>query len=80
MKKKISNIFDEAKASEIETLVSQNEACDLSPDTLSAVKDKVYVKMGMGKMKMKKPLLFWWNLKNKWNVLWCPSGPGSFLY
>ena len=39
MKKKISNIFDEAKASEIETLVSQNEACDLSPDMLSAVKE-----------------------------------------
>ena len=56
MKKKISNIFDEAKASEIETLVSQNEACDLSPDTLSAVKEKVYVKMGMGSVKKKKQI------------------------
>ena len=62
MKKKISNIFDEAKASEIETLVSQNEACDLSPDTLSAVKEKVYVKMGMGKMKMKKSFNLKWKI------------------
>ena len=62
MKKKISNIFDEAKASEIETLVSQNEACDLSPDTLSAVKEKVYAKMGMGKMKMKKSFNLKWKI------------------
>ena len=62
MKKKISNIFDEAKASEIETLVSQNEACDLSPETLSAVKEKVYAKMGMGKMKMKKSFNLKWKI------------------
>ncbi len=59
MKKTISNIFDEAKANEIENLVNQNTASDLSSDTLSAIKNKVYAKTGISKTK-KKPFRLRW--------------------
>lgn len=60
MKKTMYDIFDEATASEIETLVNQNAAPDVSADTLSAVKSKVYAKTGIANSKKKKPFLFRW--------------------
>ena len=60
MKKSLEHIFDEAKASEIERLVDQNAAPDVSADTLASIKNKVYAKTGIAKMKKKKPLIFCW--------------------
>lgn len=60
MKKTISNIFDEANANELENLVSQNAASDVSADTLSSIKNKVYAKTGITKAKTKKPVAFRW--------------------
>lgn len=51
MKKTLNNIFDEANASEIETLVKQNAAPEVSADTLSSIKDKVYAKTNLKKEK-----------------------------
>ena len=51
MKKTLHNLFDEAYANEIETLVAQNAASDVSADTLSAIKDKVYAKTNLKKEK-----------------------------
>lgn len=51
MKKTLHNLFDEAYANEIETLVDQNAASDVSADTLSAIKDKVYAKTNLKKEK-----------------------------
>ena len=51
MKKTLHNIFDEAAANEIETLVAQNAASDVSADTLSAIKNKVYAKTNLKKEK-----------------------------
>ena len=48
MKKTISNIFDEANASEIDDLVCRNDARKISADTLSSVKSKVYAKTNIG--------------------------------
>ena len=47
MKKTLNNIFDEANAGEIENLVKQNAAPEVSADTLSAIKDKVYAKTNL---------------------------------
>ncbi|MBQ8441509.1 MAG: hypothetical protein IJX19_12665, partial [Clostridia bacterium] len=60
MKKSLEHIFDEANASEIERLVDQNAAPDVSADTLASIKNKVYAKTGITKMKKKKPLIFRW--------------------
>ena len=60
MKKTLGNIFDEANANELEKLVSQNAASDVSADTLSSIKNKVYAKTGMTKTKAKKPFAFRW--------------------
>lgn len=60
MKKTLTNIFDEANANELENLISQNTAPDVSADTLSSIKDKVYAKTGISKSKAKKPISFRW--------------------
>ena len=60
MKKTLSNIFDEANANELENLVSQNAVSDVSADTLSSIKNKVYAKTGITKAKTKKPVAFRW--------------------
>lgn len=60
MKKTLNNIFDEANANELEKLVSQNAASDVSADTLSSIKNKVYAKTGITKTKAKKPIAFRW--------------------
>lgn len=60
MKKTLNNIFDEANANELEKLVSQNAASDVSADTLSSIKNKVYAKTGITKAKTKKPIAFRW--------------------
>ena len=49
MKKTLNNIFDEANANELEKLVSQNAAPEVSADTLSSIKDKVYAKTKLKK-------------------------------
>jgi len=51
MKKTINDIFDEASAGELESLINQNEAPESSADILSAVKSKVYAKTGLAKRK-----------------------------
>ena len=53
MKKSIQSIFDEAKASEVENLVSKNVASDIPADTLSSIKNKVYAKTGIKKSQNK---------------------------
>ena len=58
MKKTLSNIFDEANANELENLVSQNAASDVSADTLSSIKNKVYAKTGITKEKQRSLLFF----------------------
>ena len=62
MKKTLNNIFDEANANELEKLVSQNAASDVSADMLSSIKNKVYAKTGITKAKTKKP-----KSKNVWH-------------
>lgn len=49
MKKTLNHIFDEANAGEIENLVKQNAAPEVSVDTLSSIKDKVYAKTNIKK-------------------------------
>ena len=49
MKKTLNQIFDEANAHELEKLVSQNAASDVSADTLSSIKNKVYAKTKLKK-------------------------------
>lgn len=58
MKKTMSIIFDEANANEIENLVDQNAASDVSADTLSSVKNKVYARIGITNTKKKKSIVF----------------------
>ena len=60
MKKTLNDIFDEANANELENLVSQNATSDVSADTLSSIKNKVYAKTGITKAKTKKPIAFRW--------------------
>ena len=60
MKKTLNNIFDEANASELEKLVSQNVASDVSADTLSSIKNKVYAKTGITQTKTKTSFAFRW--------------------
>ena len=60
MKKTLNNIFDEASANELEKLVSQNAASDVSADTLSSIKNKVYAKTGITQTKTKKSFAFRW--------------------
>lgn len=60
MKKTLNNIFDEANANELEKLVSQNAAPDVSADTLSSIKNKVYAQTGITKANTKKPIAFRW--------------------
>ena len=49
MKKTLNHIFDEANANEIENFVKQNAAPEVSADTLSSIKDKVYAKTNLKK-------------------------------
>ena len=49
MKKTLNHIFDEANAGEIENLVKQNAAPEVSANTLSSIKDKVYAKTNLKK-------------------------------
>ena len=51
MRKTLSDIFDEATANEIENLVNQNTPPDVTADTLLAVRNKVYARTGIAKMK-----------------------------
>ena len=51
MRKSLTNIFDEANADEIDNLVKQNKAPNVSADTLLSVKDKVYAKTHLQKEK-----------------------------
>ena len=51
MKKTLNHIFDEANANEIDNLVKQNAAPEVSSDTLSSIKDKVYAKTNLKKEK-----------------------------
>jgi hypothetical protein len=60
MKKKLSHIFDRAEASELETLIDQNKAPEVSTDTLASIQNKVYEKTGINKVKNKKPLMLRW--------------------
>ena len=49
MKKTLNHIFDEANAGEIDNLVKQNAAPEVSVDTLSSIKEKVYAKTNLKK-------------------------------
>ena len=60
MKKSLNNIFDEANSKDIENLVNKNPAPEVSADTLSSVKKKVYSKTGIPNTKNKKPFIFRW--------------------
>ncbi len=60
MKKTINNIFDEAKPNEIENLVNKNDAPDVSADTLSSIKNKVYTQTGIAAVPRKKPFFLRW--------------------
>lgn len=51
MKKTLNNIFDEAKAHEIEILVNKNPAFDIPTSTLASIKKKVYDRTGLTKPK-----------------------------
>lgn len=54
MNKKLSNIFDEAKASEIDDLVGRNDVPDVPADTLNSIKSKVYARTGIANIKKKR--------------------------
>ncbi len=60
MKKTINDIFDEAKPNEIENLVNKNDAPDVSADTLSSIKNKVYTKTGIAAVPKRKPFFLRW--------------------
>ena len=62
MKKSLRQIFEEGTESDLENLVQQNDAPELSEDTLDSIKNKVYAKTGLSKAhaKKKKPLLLRW--------------------
>jgi len=49
MKKTLHNIFDEANANEIDNLVNQNTVPEVSGETLSSIKNKVYAKTKLKK-------------------------------
>lgn len=51
MKKTLNNIFDEANASEIDNLVKQNTVPEVSADTFSSIKNKVYAKTNLKREK-----------------------------
>ena len=60
MKKTLNNIFDEAKASELEVLLSKNPATDVSSKTLSSIKKRVYSKTEITKRKIQPPFMAYW--------------------
>ena len=62
MKKSLRQIFEEGTESDLENLVQQNDAPELSEDTLDSIKNKVYAKTGLSQAhaKKKKPLLLRW--------------------
>lgn len=60
MKKDLRHIFDRASASELENLIDQNKAPEISSDTLDSIQSKVYAKTQISKVKTKKPLVFRW--------------------
>ncbi len=49
MKKTLNHIFDDANAGEIENLVKQNAAPEVSADTLASIKSKVYARTNLNK-------------------------------
>ncbi|MBE6672857.1 MAG: hypothetical protein E7599_04990 [Ruminococcaceae bacterium] len=57
MKKTMNDIFDEAKANELEALLQKNAAPDVSDKTLSSVKKKTYAKTGLSENEKKKTIL-----------------------
>ncbi len=54
MKTTLRQIFDEANANELETLISRNPAPDAPTDTLSSVRDKVFAGTGLSGTEKKK--------------------------
>lgn len=60
MKKTINNIFDEATPNELENLIDQNTAADVTADVLSSVKNKVYAQINLNDAKPKKSIFFRW--------------------
>ena len=60
MKKDLRHIFDQASASELENLIDQNKAPEISSDTLDSIQKKVYEKAGISKVKNQKHLVFRW--------------------
>ena len=60
MKKDLRHIFDRASASELENLIDQNKAPEISSDTLDSIQSKVYAKTRISKVKTQKPLVFRW--------------------
>ena len=60
MKKSLRQIFDEASENELENLVNQNAAPNVSADTLDSVKNKVYAKTEITKTKKKKYFVLRW--------------------
>lgn len=69
MKKTISDILDEAKANELEKLISQNGVPELSADTLDAIKKRVYVKGEFKGSEKKTPFIF-----RRWQYAACAAG------
>lgn len=59
MNKTLRDLFDEAKANEIENLANRNDAPDVSADILSSIKEKVYAKIGITNPK-KRPFIYRW--------------------
>ena len=60
MKKTLNNVFNEASATELEVLVNQNATFDVSADTLSSIKNKVYAKTGIIQKKAKNSFTLRW--------------------
>ena len=62
MKKTLRQIFEEGTETDLKNLIQQNDAPELSEDTLDSIKNKVYAKTGLSQAhaKKKKPLLLRW--------------------
>lgn len=60
MKKSLRQIFDEASENELENLVNQNAAPNVSADTLASIKNKVYAKTEITKTQKKKHFVLRW--------------------
>ena len=62
MKKSLRQIFEEGTETDLKNLIQQNDAPELSEDTLDSIKNKVYAKTGLSQApaKRKKPRLLRW--------------------